>query len=61
MARRQIKQQQKNHLVNWSTVCTPENYGGVGIRDPIKMNLDLGAKILWRTVYSKRAWWKEIL
>ena len=34
------------HLVNWSTVCTPKNCGGGGIRDPIKMNLDLGAKIL---------------
>ena len=39
----------------------PKNYGGARIQDPIKMNLDLGAKILWRSVFGNRAWWKEIL
>ena len=36
----------KFHLVNWETVCKPKVYGGASIRDPSKMNLALGAKIL---------------
>ena len=43
------------HLVNWETICRPKIYGGVGIRDPSKMNLALGAKILWRIVTGKKS------
>ena len=47
--------------MNWNIVCTPKDCNGAGIRDPSKLNLDLGTKILWRVVSGKRAWWKEIL
>ena len=47
--------------MNWNTVYTPKECGGAEIRDQRKMNLALGAKILWRAVSGKRAWWKEIL
>ena len=36
-------------------------YGAAGIQDPSKMNLALGAKILWRIVTRKGTWWKEII
>ena len=51
----------KFHLVNWDVVCSPKNCGGIGIRDPARMNLALGAKILWRIVSCEKGWWKEIL
>ena len=51
----------KIHQVNWEIVCKPKIYGGARIRDPSKMNLSLGAKILWRIVTGTGAWWKEII
>ena len=51
----------KFHLVNWEIVCKPTIYGGDGIRDSSKMNLTLGAKIIWIIVTGKGAWWKEII
>ena len=51
----------KFHLVNWEIVSRPKICKGVGVRDPNKMNLALGAKILWRILSGKEAWWKEIL
>ena len=51
----------KFHLVNWDTMCKPKIFGGARIRDPSKMNLSLGAKILWRIVSGKGAWWKDII
>ena len=43
------------------TVYRTKIYGEAGVRDPRKMNLALGSKILWRIVSGKRALWKEIL
>ena len=42
-------------------VCNPKICGGTGIRDPTRMNLALGAKILWRIVSGENGWWKQIL
>ena len=44
----------KNHLRIWETVCRPKICGGARVRDPNKMNLALGAKILWRIVSGKK-------
>ena len=43
----------KFHLVNWEIICKPKIHGGTGVRDPMKMNLALGAKIPWRVVTGK--------
>ena len=40
--------------MNWEIVCRPKNCGGARVRDPNKMNLTLGAKILWRIVSRKK-------
>jgi hypothetical protein len=34
----------KIHMVNKSTVCAPKENGGLGIRDPEKVNIALGKK-----------------
>ena len=51
----------KFHLVNWETVCRPKFCRGEGIKYLGTMNISLGAKILWRIVLGKKAWWKDIL
>jgi hypothetical protein len=35
-------------LVGWEKLCKPKKCGGLGIRDPGKMNKIMGAKIWWR-------------
>ena len=49
------------HLVNWDVVCGQKIFGRTGIRDPTRMNLALGAKILRRIMSGDKGWWKEIL
>ena len=62
MARRQIRQLKIFSLGQLGKLFAGQKiYGGAGIRDPSKMNLALGAKILWRIISDERAWWKEIM
>jgi hypothetical protein len=35
--------------------------GGLGIKDPLLMNLAMGAKLLWRLISWKIECWKRIL
>ena len=58
---RKSNNSKKIQMVNWETICRPKICKGAGVRDPNKMNLALGAKILWRILSGKEAWWKEIL
>jgi hypothetical protein len=37
-------------MVNWSTIYAPKENGGMGICDLEKINIAMGAKILWRLV-----------
>ena len=54
-------QTKKFHLVKWATVKCSKSRGGLGIRDPEKMNKALGAKLIWRLVTGKKEWWKEVI
>ena len=54
-------QKKKFHLVKWDTVKTSKSRGGLGIRDPEKMNKALGPKLIWRLVIGKKEWWKEVI
>jgi len=46
----------KFHLVNWNTVRSPHERGGLEIRDSLITNQAMGAKILWRYISGKAAW-----
>jgi hypothetical protein len=35
-------------LVSWDKVCKPKSLGGLGLRDPGKLNNTMGEKIWWR-------------
>lgn len=36
----------KFHLVSWKKICLPKAFGHLRIRDPIVMNIALGAKMV---------------
>ena len=40
--------ERKIHLVNWSTMCTSKEKGGLGVRSPVKLNKSLLGKWNWR-------------
>jgi ribonuclease HI/exonuclease III len=47
-------------LVNWDKLCMPKNQGGLGLRDPGKMNQTMGAKIWWRWLKNPTAAWAQL-
>jgi hypothetical protein len=53
--------EKKFHMVNWAITCAPKENGGLGIRDPEKINLALGAKVIWRIITGGKEWWKKAL
>jgi len=57
----QVSNTKKYHLVNWKVVKIPKDRVGLGIRDPILMNISLGVKFLWRTITNSMEWWKRML
>jgi hypothetical protein len=48
-------------MVNWAITCAPKENGGLGIRDPERINLALGAKLIWRVITGEKEWWKKSL
>ena len=42
--------ERKIHLVNWSTVCTSKEKGGLGVWSLVKLNKSLLGKWNWRLV-----------
>lgn len=46
----------KYHLVNWDTVCTPKNQGGLGILNLRCMNISLLTKWLWKLENGDGLW-----
>jgi hypothetical protein len=47
-------------LVGWDKICTPKSLGGLGLRDPGKLNQVMGAKIWWRWLKTPTAVWAQI-
>lgn len=46
----------KYHLVNWPSVCTPKDLGGLGVLDLDLMNISLLCKWLWKLENSEGLW-----
>jgi hypothetical protein len=47
-------------LVNWDKLCLPKSQGGLGLRDPGKLNQVMGAKIWWRWLKNPTAAWAQL-
>jgi hypothetical protein len=47
-------------LVSWDKVCKPKALGGLGLRDPGKLNNTMGAKIWWRWIKNPIEIWAQL-
>jgi hypothetical protein len=50
----------KYHLVDWGTVCTPKDLGGLGVLNLDLMNIGLLCKWLWK-LENETGMWQDIL
>jgi ribonuclease HI len=55
-----VQQKKKWALVQWDRLCLPKHQGGLGIRDPGKLNQIMGAKIWWRWLKNPSAAWAQL-
>ena len=51
----------KRHLVNWSKVCSPVQYGVLAIRNLRYFYEALLGKWLWRFGYEREALWRRVI
>jgi len=48
-------------MLNYNRVCAPKEHGGLGVWDPEKINIALGAKLLWILITGGNDWWKKAI
>jgi len=51
--------EKQSHKKNWNIVRLLKEWGGLAIKDPEFMNLNLGAKLVWRLLSYSKEWWKH--
>ncbi|CAA0833833.1 Unknown protein [Striga hermonthica] len=51
----------KVHLVNWSSLCTPKEKGGLGLKNQRRMNMALLMKLGWGLLSKLEALWVRVL
>lgn len=49
------------HLVNWNTVSSPKQYGGLGVREARISNTALLGKLVWNLMHNSNKLWVEVL
>lgn len=51
----------KMHLINWKRVCTPKQWGGLGLRTMRDMNQVSMMKEGWNLISNKDYMWVEVI
>ena len=51
----------KVHLINWGTICSSMEKGGLGIRSLTKLNKSLLGKWNWRLAVEDNPPWKRLI
>jgi hypothetical protein len=59
--KRRLTEEFKFHLVKWSQICSPLQFGGLGVRNLCKFNQALLGKWLWRFATEKEAFWRLVV
>ena len=52
-------QNRKWALVNWNTVCTPKDAGGLGLRNPMHRNEVMAARVWWKWISNPHTPWAK--
>ncbi|CAM8892705.1 unnamed protein product [Rhodiola kirilowii] len=47
---------QRHHWVNWETICTPKDEGGLGLRQLLDVKQCLLSKLAWNFLENKSLW-----
>lgn len=51
----------KINWVSWSSICKPKKHGGLGVKDCVKLNLELLSKWKWKVLSKPDSFWFMIL
>ena len=56
-----VGERRRYHLVDWATVCSPKESGGLGIVNTKLMNLALISKWIWKLSQNEQGVWAELI
>jgi hypothetical protein len=56
-----VGNRRKYHMVDWPMVCTPKEFGGMGILNTRLMNLDLMLKWIWKVYQNADGLWANLI
>ena len=53
-------QNRKWALVNWNTICTPKEAGGLGLINPLHSNEVMAARVWWKWITNPYTPWAKL-
>jgi hypothetical protein len=56
-----VGNKRKYHMVDWATVCRPEEVGGLGILNTKVMNIVLMLKWVWKLYQKAEGLWADLI
>ncbi|CAN1790226.1 Putative ribonuclease H protein At1g65750 [Linum perenne] len=53
--------ERKMHMINWETICIPNNQGGLGLRSARELNQAYLMKLVWGLIKNPTELWADLL